>query len=133
MERLNKGLYKATLIVLKIIPMSLALCDILNTALYCFGIDVQFLSYIGGVSFLTMIFLYLASYVFRFCIYHRLFLHYVLVNNIISIIDYKYKIGLPIIIYIITIGLLLFALLYFHQKRIRDERNTKKSFSETDR
>lgn len=125
----SKALYKSMLIVLKVIPICLALCDILNTILYIFNINLYVLSFIGGVSFLTLIFLYLASYVFRFCEYHRMFLHYVTFNNILSIIDYKYKLDIPYIIYIVTIGLLLFGILYFYLKRKRDVKGIKESTS----
>lgn len=118
------------LIVLKVIPMLLALCDILNTFFYIFDINFEFLSYIGGVSFLTLAFLYLSSYVFKFCEYHRMFLHYVTANNIISIIDYYYELDLPYIIYIVTIGVLLFGILYMHLRWKRNVEDNKKLTSE---
>lgn len=89
---LDKYLYKIELYVLKIIPMLLALCSFLNTTLFYFGINLPILTYIGGISFLTLGFLYLSSYVFKFCSYHRMFLHYILVVNIISYIDMKFGI-----------------------------------------
>lgn len=89
---LDKYLYKIELYVLKIIPMLLALCSFLNTTLFYFGINLPILTYIGGVSFLTLGFLYLSSYVFKFCGYHRMFLHYILVVNIISYIDMEFGI-----------------------------------------
>lgn len=119
----SKTLYKTMLVVLKVIPMLLALCDILNTLFYIFDINFEFLSYIGGVSFLTLAFLYLSSYVFKFCEYHRMFLHYITFNDIISIVDYYYELSLPYIIYIITIGILLFGVLYLHLKEKRDVEN----------
>lgn len=91
---LDKYLYKIELYVLKIIPMLLALCSFLNTTLFYFGINLPVLTYIGGVSFLTLGFLYLSSYVFKFCSYHRMFLHYILVVNIISYIDMKFDVKL---------------------------------------
>lgn len=128
-ENLNKTLYKSMLTILKVIPMLMALCDILNTALYAFGINFEIFSYIGGISFLTLIFLYLSSYVFKFCEYHRMFLHYVTLNNIISIVDYYYELGLPIIIYLVTIGILLFGILYFYLKEKKNVKNNKESSS----
>lgn len=89
---LDKYLYKTELYVLKIIPMLLALCSFLNTTLFYFGINLPILTYIGGISFLTLGFLYLSSYVFKFCSYHRMFLHYILVVNIISYIDMEFGI-----------------------------------------
>ena len=110
----SKRLYKLTIGILKIIPMAIAICDILNTGLWLFGIDGWFLSYIGGISFLTLAFLYLASYVFGFCEYHRMFLHYVLVNNIISVLDYYFEVEVSAIVYLITIGIFLFIILYLY-------------------
>lgn len=119
-KRLNKAWYKVTLEVLKIIPMLLAATDALHTALSLCGIDAPILSFIGGVSFLTLAFLYLVSYVFRYCIYHRMFLHYVLVNNIISTLEFT--VGLPVnfiglcCIFCVNACIFLFLILYYHQR-----------------
>ena len=90
----SKLLYKIELRLLKIIPMILAFTALLNSILSYFNIDLYILSYIGGISIFTMVFLYLSSYVFKFCEYHRMFLHYVVVTWIINTIDYY--IGIPI-------------------------------------
>ena len=41
-----------------------------------------------------MIFIFISSYVFKFCEYHRMPLYYIIVNNLISIIDLY--IGIPV-------------------------------------
>lgn len=94
MNNLDKSLYKLEIFTIKTIPIVLALICFLNTLLCYLGIDLLILTYIGGVSFLTIGFLYLSSYVFKFCSYHRMFLHYILVINIISYIDMEY--GIPL-------------------------------------
>jgi len=107
--------------VLKVIPMLLALFSVINMLLDFAGIDNFILSLIGGISFLPLLFIYISSFVFRFCIYHRMFLYYVVVNNIITYIDYY--IGIPVgnktllMIHLIIIGLFLFLILYFYYKR----------------
>lgn len=88
----SKLLYKIELRLLKIIPMILAFTALLNSILSYFNIDLYILSYIGGISIFTMVFLYLSSYVFKFCEYHRMFLHYVVVTWIINTIDYYIEI-----------------------------------------
>lgn len=119
-EKLRNEQYKFFLVVLKTIPMLLAICHILNVMLAYFEIDLVFLSYIGSVSLLPMAFLYMASYVFRFCFYHRMFLHYIVMNNGLTI--YDYYIGLPITdsllfgLHIGIIGLFLFIILYRYVK-----------------
>ena len=93
-ENLNKTLYKIELYLIKVIPMLLAGITLLNTILSYIGLDTPILSYIGGVSFLTLGFLYLTSYVFKFCSWHRMFLHYTLAINVLN--TYDYYIGIPV-------------------------------------
>lgn len=90
----SKLLYKALLISLKVIPMLMAFCYMLNTAFAFINIDTPVLSNLAGVSLFTWLFLYLASIVFRFCVYHRMFLYYIAIIDILNIVDYY--IGIPI-------------------------------------
>lgn len=94
MNNLDKSLYKIEIYTIKIIPIVLALICFLNTLLCYLGIDLLILTYIGGISFITLGFLYLSSFVFRFCNYHRMLLHYITIVNIISYIDMEYEIPL---------------------------------------
>jgi hypothetical protein len=117
----SKALYKIELYLIKTIPMILSLIALLNTILSYFYIDVPLLSYIGGTSIFTLIFLYMSSIVFRFCRYHRMFIHYVTVNWILNIIDYY--IGIPVsnkgmfLIYMALTGITLFIILYLKFKK----------------
>lgn len=116
-ESLNKTLYRLELYLIKIIPIILAGITLLNTILSYVGIDTPILSYIGGISFLTLGFLYLTSYVFKSCSWHRMALHYVLVINLLN--TYDYYIGIPVSDYFLlkvhlTItGIFLLLILYF--------------------
>lgn len=120
----ERKLYKSVIIAIRVIPMLLAAVALLNTMLSYFGIDAPILSYIGGVSLFPLIFLYLSSYAFRFCEYHRMFLHYVSVNWVLNI--YDYYIGIPIsekgifMLYTILTCIFLFLILYYHQKCRKD-------------
>lgn len=69
---MNKLLYKVTVIVLKILLILLAFIILLNSILSYFNIDLVILSYIGGVSLITILFIYIASYTFKFYKYHRI-------------------------------------------------------------
>lgn len=108
------------LLALKAIPMLLALSAMIGMFLDFFGIDSSICSFIGGISLLPLLFLYIASFVFRFCVYHRMFLHYVVANNILTYADYY--IGLPVenstlfMVHIFLVGLFLFLILYFYRK-----------------
>lgn len=116
----SKRLYKMELGLLKVLPMLLALVSLVNSILSYFRIDLPILSYIGGISIISMSFLYLSSYVFRFCAYHRMFLHYVVVTWVINIVDYY--IGIPVsdltylCLQMIVAGIALFLILYLYVK-----------------
>lgn len=119
-KSVNKRWYKLTLIVLKIIPMLLALCALLNTIFSFYSIRCDVLSMIGGISLLPLAFLYLVSYVFQYCVFHRMFLHYLLVTDILNIFDFY--IGIPLDnremfgLYLVVTALFLFLILYFYKK-----------------
>ena len=116
----SKILYKTQLCLLKVIPMVMAFIFWINTVLSYFDIDLEVFSYIGSCSIITIVYLYISSYVFRFCEYHRMFLHYVCIIWIINI--YDYYIGIPVddismlMIYQIITGICLFTILYLYAK-----------------
>lgn len=93
-DQLRKSSHKLLLVVLKFIPMITALLYFMNTVFSCFGIDTPIFSHIAGMSLLPWLFIMIATYVFRFCIYHRMFLYYILTSDVVSIIDYY--IGIPV-------------------------------------
>lgn len=123
----NKRLYKVFLILLKYIPVLITLAYILNTVLCYSSIDVPVLSNIAGISLLPWLFMYIATFVFQFCTYHRLLLYYILIDDIISIVDYYYVIpiddGNILMLHTSLIGILVLALLINHVK------NNKKHIS----
>lgn len=120
MEKQKYVLHKTLIYILKIIPMLLASIAMLNTVLSYWNIDIPLLSYIGGVSLFPLLFLYLASYAFKFCLYHRMFLHYITITWVLNIIDYYY--GIPVsnktlfLVYMFISGVFLFIILYLHLK-----------------
>ena len=79
----GKGLYKLELICIKVIPYLIALCYVGNTISSYIYKELPIFSFIGSLSILPMLFLYLSSFVFRFCIYHRLPLYYCFISDCI--------------------------------------------------
>lgn len=67
--------------------MVIALAYLVNTVPPYFGVDIPILASIAGMSLIPLIFMYISSYVFKFCEYHRMFLHYIAVNDIINIYE----------------------------------------------
>ena len=113
----SKALYRIVLYLVKVIPMILAGIYLLNTILSYFYIDCALFSFIGGTSLFMLLFMYLTSIVFRFCIYHRMFIHYITTTWVFNIVDYY--IGIPLsnkgmlLFYLIITGIFLFLILYF--------------------
>lgn len=112
----TKNLVKKFVLATKILPMVIAAIHFTNILIsYLYGNDIP-LNYIGGVSLLSVLYLYFASYVFKLCEYYRMFLHYIVICNVINI--YDYYIGLPIndieyfmILIILTI-IMMFIVIY---------------------
>lgn len=120
-ERLrSKYLYKLLLLVLKLIPMITAIGYALNTLFAYIGIDTPFFSNICGMSLLPWMYVLLSAFVFKFCIYHRMFLYYILTTDIINIIDYY--IGIPVstrnifALHAVVTAIFMFLILYFYAK-----------------
>ena len=120
-RNVNKALYKIELLLIKIIPFIIMLFYVLNSILSYFNIDILLLSIISGMSILSWLFLFISSFVFRFCIYHRLPLYYILITDIINY--YDNIIGIPIsnrnlfILNIIIAGVFILLIVYFKFKQ----------------
>ena len=119
-EKSKRSEYKLLIIVLKFIPMLTALCYMSSTIFNYFGYNIEPLSNIGGMSLLTWLFIYLASIVFNFCSYHRIFLWYIFIDDIFNIIDYYITIPIStdniLMLHNIFIGITLFTVLILYVK-----------------
>ena len=116
-QSLSRALYKIELFLIKTIPYLLAIFYLLNTTLSYFYIDIPLISYIAGVSLLPLLFLYISSFVFRFCIYHRLPLYYIFINWIITVLDYYLDFTryyeTTILVDFITAGITILLIVYY--------------------
>ena len=119
-EKSRRSEYKLLIIALKFIPMLTALCYMSSTIFNYFGYNIEPLSNIGGMSLLTWLFIYLASIVFNFCSYHRVFLWYIFIDDIFNIIDYYITIPIStdniLMLHNILIGITLFTVLILYVK-----------------
>ena len=121
---MTKTLYKLELLLIKSLPLGIALCYLLNTVLSYFGIDAVILSYIAGMSILPIIFILLSSFVFKFCIYHRIPIYYIILSDIFNY--YDLYIGIPLenrelfIMNMITAGIFIILLVFTKAKICKD-------------
>ena len=119
-EKSKRSEYKLLIIVLKFIPMLTAICYMSSTIFNYFGYNIEPLSNFGGMSLLTWLFIYLASIVFNFCAYHRMFLWYIFIDDLFNIIDYYITIPIStdsiLMLHNILIGITLFTVLILYVK-----------------
>jgi hypothetical protein len=85
---LRKNNYKLFLVISKYLPFVLAGIYMLNTLFSTFGIDLPWLSIVGGISILSTIYMLSTSFVFKYCLYHRLPIYYIILNDVINCIDW---------------------------------------------
>ena len=117
----NQLLASRWLIILtKIIPMVVSFIYLIYVAGVCLDVDVTICNYLGGSSLLMVIFMYLASYALRFCNYHRMFIHYILVCNILGILN-EYTTILStgekeLTLFLVFTGIFLFIVIYMKSK-----------------
>ena len=92
-----------------------------NSVLSYFGIDASILSITGGLSILTWLFLYISSFVFKFCIYHRLPLYYILISDILAYYDNIVGISVDnkelFVLNISIVGIFILLIVYFKFKQ----------------
>lgn len=119
----NKNLYKIELYLLKVMPMLIAAIYLINTVLSYYDIILPVLSYIRGLSLIPIVFMYISSYVFKFCSYHRMFLHYIVINDLINLVDYYYTLPISdwqlLVLHMSIAGISLFIILYLYVKSHR--------------
>ena len=111
--------------------MVLAVLSFTDTLLSYFDYEGATISYI--IALLIWLFLYLSSFCFQFCRWHRMFLYYILVEGIINWYDYTYGIPLglrPMVAFQLGLGIVFISIgLYFHQ---HDKHPCRKDCSKTD-
>lgn len=121
MKQLDKNLYKIFITTIKHVPILLALLKVLSLILSYFKITTFAITCVGGTSIISLIILYLISYIFKFCGLYRLSLHYVSVVTIISILDWYFSLPVCIdaypIYFAITGVFIISWIVYWYKNR----------------
>ena len=110
--------HKLVLKLLKYIPFIIAIFYFIDSVLNCFGIIVYIVPDIFYMSPITALFMIIASFAFRFCIWHRLPIYYSMILHLLSAIDYYFNIGITnsIILFIIILITIIFIILGMYLK-----------------
>lgn len=112
---------KLLILLIKFIPVIQMAGMLINNTLYYFDINRNIgytTDFILGNSIITTFLIYLCSYIFNFCIWHRLFITANLINLIIANVDAI--IGIPItdiqllIIYYVISAIFIIASTIIH-------------------
>lgn len=122
----SKSLYKATIFALKLLPVTMAFGYFMNSLSTYMGIGVQIITHYLGLVISPLLFILLASYVFKFCEYHRMFIYYIVIDELFLITDWYFKLpisnkGICIIHFIIS-GIFLFLAVFFYIKKRREDK-----------
>jgi hypothetical protein len=94
-----------------------------NTLLSLAGIDLIIFSMLGGLSLLPIIYFISVSFTFEYCLYHRLPIYYIILNDSINWLDYHIGIPIPDMYFISGSVVLMFVfitittILYLREKR----------------
>lgn len=130
----DRKLYKILLAIIKYVPMIMAVLFIIGTLFNIFGMPALIISCIGGTSIITLILLYLLSYVFRFCYLYRLPLHYITLSNTLLILhELEFISSIILTIELLTLVLGVFIIiyvLYWYKNRNKPKVDPIKNFCE---
>jgi hypothetical protein len=125
--KVEKLTHKLTLICVKYIPILVAIVELLGTVLSFLNIGTILLAYLFGSSVVTLIPMYIMSYAFKFCKYHRMVLNYIVANKLIFMLNYLFVIPLSATGFIattITLAGIFLALTIYNYLKYGDRNNT---------
>lgn len=116
----KKVMYKLELVCVKYTPIIISFFTITSILLSFIGIDISLYGNLLGASLLSTIPMYISSYVYRFCAYHRMFIHYLVIVHLIDICDRLFIIPVSdynlLVLYLSITGICLFIILYLYLK-----------------
>lgn len=126
-ERLRSKLfYKIFLLSIKYFPIVSIICEILYSIFAYFKLGGSYFTFIGGFCITTIILLYLASYVFRYCYLYRLSLHSIVLTNLLALYDTIFEIPLDDLNMLrVYLVILLIGVISFIKFKVNDARHNR--------
>lgn len=114
--RMSRLSHKLALICVKYIPPIAALVDLISIILVFMDMGSFMLDYVFGTSVISLVPMYIMSYAFKFCKYHRMILNYILANRIVFLVDSLFKLSVEdISLFLIYLGIAgIFLILIIH-------------------
>lgn len=84
----SKSVYKITVKLLKLLPMIMVLSYFIMLGLSFVADRYVVIPHVLGTVIAPLVFIYLISYVFRYCTFHRLFIHYYVFIQLLNVIGH---------------------------------------------
>ena len=84
----SKSVYKVTVKLLKLLPMIMVLSYFIMLGLSFVADRYVVIPHVLGTVIAPLVFIYLISYVFRYCTFHRLFIHYYVFIQLLNVIGH---------------------------------------------
>ena len=84
----SKEMYKITILLLKVLPMTMVFAYLLMLGCFYHAPEYVVIPHLLGTVFAPLAFIYITSYVFRFCSFHRIFIHYYAFISVLNVSDH---------------------------------------------
>lgn len=84
----SKEMYKVTILLLKVLPMVMVFAYLLMLCCFYYAPKYVVVPHLLGTVFAPLAFIYITSYVFKFCEFHRIFIHYYAFISILNVSDH---------------------------------------------
>ena len=118
--------HKLMILALKMLPAFMAGSYLASTITNYFGLGLQVFIHFSGMVVAPILFMYIASSVFHFCAYHRLFIHYVLITEMLTTLKWYFPFILTsqVIINsnIILTSILIICTVIYHSMKLYKKR-----------
>ena len=110
---------KVLSIIVKYLPILMALLYFINSVLSLLDIYISIISYSFYCGFIPLLFIYICCRVLKYCIQYKAYLGYIAINNIINWVDYEYGFTEDIMVgWIIVLGTFFCLISYLMIKHI---------------
>lgn len=89
--------HKLFIAITKYLPFIILVCQVLYSILSYYGVSdniIEIINLIGCVSIPQLIYMYIGSYVFKYCKWYRYSLNTIILTNILALIDIF--VGIPL-------------------------------------
>lgn len=121
--------HKIFLIVVKYLPIIIALGYLITSMLHCFGIICYIIPNLFYMSPITALFMICTSFAFKFCIWHRLPIYYAMILHLMTIIDYYTAITITsfalMFVYLVIAIIFILIGMYLKNRYNKRKRNGK--------